>query len=29
MHTQGPHTVEALSNVIPALAAEGYVFGVL
>lgn len=29
MHTQGPHTVEALTNAIPSLAAKGYKFGVL
>ena len=29
MHTHGRNTVAALSNVIPALAERGYVFGVL
>jgi peptidoglycan/xylan/chitin deacetylase (PgdA/CDA1 family) len=29
MHTQGPHTVEALSNAVPSLVAQGCKFGVL
>jgi peptidoglycan/xylan/chitin deacetylase (PgdA/CDA1 family) len=29
MHTQGPHTVAALANVVPSLAEQGYGFSVL
>jgi peptidoglycan/xylan/chitin deacetylase (PgdA/CDA1 family) len=29
MHTQGPHTVEAVNNAVPSLVAQGHKFGVL